>query len=182
MGAILPPKPVLPIVAAASRYATALGWARDKLAERFEADVMLSPPFSFHQTDYYEATMGRNLKKQFLVPLQLVTPEQLADWKIEMNAWEDEYQANHDGPESRALNLDPGYLSEDKLVLASTKNHAHRIYLQQGIYAEITLQYRAKQWQACPWTYPDYREEAFHAFFDIGRNRLRRMLREVERP
>ena len=68
-------------------------------------------------------------------------------------------------PEPRPLNLDPGYITAAKLVLASTKDHAHRIYLQDGIYAEVTLAYRHRAWQPLEWTYPDYRRADFQEFF-----------------
>ena len=71
--------------------------------------------------------------------------------------------------EPRPLNLDPGYLSLAKLVLASTKDHSHRIYLGQGIYAEITLYYSQQRWQARPWTFADYRRDDYQQFFFQGR-------------
>jgi hypothetical protein len=81
---------------------------------------------------------------------------------------------------TRPLNLDPGYLELAKLVLASTKDHAHRIYLGQGIHAEVTLQYRQKAgWQPQPWTFPDYRRADYHEFFDRCREYLHRRLREA---
>jgi hypothetical protein len=76
-------------------------------------------------------------------------------------------------PDERPLNLDPGYITLAKLVLASTKDHAHRIYLSQGIYAEITLNYRAGSWQPLPWTYPDYRRSDFQEFFTNCREYLK---------
>ena len=63
------------------------------------------------------------------------------------------------------MNLDPGYITPAKLVLASTKDHAHRLYLADGIYAEVTLAFRGKQWQPLEWTYPDYRRADFQEFF-----------------
>lgn len=80
-----------------------------------------------------------------------------------------------DGPPvARPLNLDPGYLTEAKLVLASTKDHAHRIYLSQGIYAEVTLSFRRGHWRHHDWTYPDYRRADYHAFFTQCRDYFRR--------
>ena len=61
----------------------------------------------------------------------------------------------------RRINLDPGYISQSKLVLATTKNHGHRIYLGKGIYAEVTLRYRNKAFRPWEWTYPDYRTEEY---------------------
>ncbi|MBI4006928.1 MAG: DUF4416 family protein, partial [Planctomycetes bacterium] len=66
---------------------------------------------------------------------------------------------------SRPINLDPGYISEAKLVLASTKDFSHRIYLGKGIYAEVTLQYRNEQYESLPWTFPDYRTQQYQQFF-----------------
>ena len=65
----------------------------------------------------------------------------------------------------RPLNLDPGYITPAKLVLASTKDHAHRIYLRDGIYAEVTLSFRGRKWQPLEWTYPDYRRDDYQRFF-----------------
>ncbi|MEM8680048.1 MAG: DUF4416 family protein, partial [Planctomycetota bacterium] len=76
----------------------------------------------------------------------------------------------------RPLNIDPGYLTLSKLVLASTKNHAHRIYLREGIFAEITLRYQARAWQPWDWTYPDYRRVDFGQFFDRCREYLKTTL------
>jgi hypothetical protein len=68
------------------------------------------------------------------------------------------------------VNADPGYLTGAKLVLASTKDFAHRIYLRRGIFAEITLSFRAGAWQAHPWTFPDYRSGLYHAFLRQARD------------
>jgi hypothetical protein len=75
--------------------------------------------------------------------------------------------------EPRPLNLDPGYLTPAKLVLASTKDHAHRIYLSRGIYAEVTLFYKDRHWQPREWTFPDYRRADYQEFFSQCRAYLR---------
>ena len=105
------------------------------------------------------------LKKQFLAAERLIDPALLAAIKRQTNEWEAEYAALDRHPEPRPLNLDPGYITAAKLVLASTKDHAHRIYLQDGIYAEVTLAYRHRAWQPLEWTYPDYRRADFQEFF-----------------
>jgi hypothetical protein len=74
--------------------------------------------------------------------------------------------------EPRPLNLDPGYITPAKLLLASTKDHAHRIYLAEGIYAEITLMFRQRRWQPTEWTYPDYRRDDYQEFFSQCREWL----------
>jgi hypothetical protein len=165
MGEIHDPAPVLLIVAACSRHETALEWAGERSAERYGPIVFASPAFDFTETDYYTATMGPGLKKQFLAFEQLMDSAALASIKRETNDWESEYAAAGQHAEVRPLNLDPGYITPAKLVLASTKDHAHRIYLRDGIFAEVTLVYRQRKWQPVEWTYPDYRRDDYQRFF-----------------
>ncbi|MEX2025857.1 MAG: DUF4416 family protein, partial [Pirellulaceae bacterium] len=96
-------------------------------------------------------------------------------------AWEDEYRRQVAHPESRPLNIDPGYLTEAKLVLASTKDRDHRIYLSQGIFAEVTLHFQQAKWQTRPWTYPDYQRADYHEFFSRCRDFLRQSYRDSAR-
>lgn len=172
MGDIHEPAPVLLLVAVSSRYDAALEWARGHIEQRHGSLALASEAFDFTETDYYTATMGDALKKQFVTCQQLIDPGQLAAIKRATNDWEAEYAAIGGHPESRPLNLDPGYITPAKLVLASTKDHAHRMYLGDGIYAEVTLAFRGKQWQPLDWTYPDYRRADFHAFFSRCRQYL----------
>jgi hypothetical protein len=165
MGEIHDPAPVLLIVAACSRYEAALAWALERCAERYGSIRFASPPFDFTETDYYTPTMGPGLKKQFLVFEQLVDPASLAGVKRETNDWEADYAAGGQHAEPRPLNLDPGYITPAKLVLASTKDHAHRISLRDGIFAEVTLVYRQRKWCPLEWTYPDYRRDDYQQFF-----------------
>jgi hypothetical protein len=173
VGFISSPPPVLAILAVTSRHDEAFAWSHARWQALLDDVALCSNPFEFVQTDYYTATMGDHLRKQFLVATRLCDPADLPGWKVLTNQWEEEYQAANNWPESRPLNLDPGYLAQDKLVLASTKNHAHRLYLGKGIYGEFTLQYRGKKWCSCPWTYPDYQQPVYHAFFTQARDYLR---------
>jgi hypothetical protein len=84
--------------------------------------------------------------------------------------------ANHGSPLPRPINLDPGYVDSPKLVLASMKNYAHRIYLGRGVYAEVTLLHRRGQWTALEWTFPDYASGRYGPFLDQARKRLRDQL------
>lgn len=165
MGTTHDPTPVLQIIAVISRHEAALKWARRQIESAFGPNALASDAFAFTETDYYVATMGTDLKKQFLASEQLIDPGDLADIKIATNRWEAEYAALGAHHESRPLNLDPGYITPAKLVLASTKDHAHRLYLRNGIYAEVTLAYRDRQWRPHDWTYPDYRRNDYHEFF-----------------
>jgi len=166
-------KPVLLITAAFSRHHDALAWGRAR-AERDWGPVALeSETFAFEETSFYEATMGSGLKKVLWAFERLVSPTQLVDFKLLANDWEDEFRRSHEHAELRPLNLDPGYLTEAKLVLATTKDRDHRLYLDRGIFAEVTLHYHRRVWQARPWTYPDYQRPDYHSFFDRCREYLR---------
>jgi hypothetical protein len=172
MGEIHEPAPVLLIIAASTRYVEALGWAHERLANQFGPVALASEAFDFTETDYYTATMGADLKKQFFAFERLIDAAGLAHIKRQTNAWESEYAALGRHAEPRPLNLDPGYITPAKLVLASTKDHAHRIYLRDGIFAELTLAYRAGRWQTLEWTYPDYRRGDYQSFFTQCRELL----------
>jgi hypothetical protein len=165
MGKILPPRPVLLIVAAFSRHDEAFDWMRRRAEKRFGPIALESDRFAFDDTNYYDATMGAGLLKQFLAFERLIDPGELPAIKRLTNDWEDEYAAASGHAEPRPLNLDPGYITLAKLVLASTKDHAHRIYLADGIFAEVTLSYKHRAWQPHDWTFPDYRRAEYHAFF-----------------
>ena len=178
MAAIQAPRPVLLILAAFSRYAEALEWAK-RTAEGAWGQVALeSEQFEHRETNYYEATMGVDLRKMFWAFESLVDPAGLVGWKELTNAWEVEYQRLGRHPEARPLNLAPGYLTEAKLILASTKDRDHRIYLDRGIYAENTLYFHHGAWRPRPWTYPDYQRADYHQFFGRCREYLRRKYSE----
>jgi hypothetical protein len=165
VGQIQQPSSVLLLIAACSRHDAALDWARERALRLYGPTIFSSPPFDFTETDYYAATMGAGLKKQFLAFERLIDSAALAGIKRETNDYEVEYAALGRHAEQRPLNLDPGYLTPAKLVLASTKDHAHRIYLGDGIFAEVTLVYRQRKWQPMEWTYPDYRRDDYQRFF-----------------
>ena len=173
MGEIYQPNTVLLLIAVSSRYDKALAWAEQRAVEQFGAVHLRSEAFDFSETDYYRATMGIELKKQFLTFESLIDPGDLPQIKRLTNDWEQHYAESGNHPEPRPLNLDPGYLTLAKLVLASTKDHAHRIYLHDGIFAEVTLNYRAKGWQKLDWTYPDYQRSDYQQFFTQCRQYLK---------
>ena len=162
------------IAAAFSRYDDALDWGINQMLEAWGPILLKSPRFEFSETSFYAKEMGDGLKKQLLAFERLVDPADLPDLKIQSNAWERDYLSEFEHPEQRPLNLDPGYITEAKLVLATTKNRDHRIYLQKGIFAEITLFFQGNKWQNSRWTYPDYQREDFHAFFASCREELRK--------
>lgn len=172
MGAFKSPASVLRIVAAFSRHDEALAWGRQKLVEAWGPVALESAAFPFVDSNYYDASMGTGIKKTFWAFESPADPAGLADWKQQTNAWEEELAARGSFPEARPLNLDPGYLTLAKLVLASTKDYAHRIYLRDNIYAELTLFWRRGGWEGHQWTFPDYRRPEYHRFFTHCREYL----------
>lgn len=179
MGDPSPPPPSMLIVAAFSRHGDALDWVRQRAEQRWGVPVLESERFAFGETDYYERTMGEDLKKVFWAFAPGFEPSELPDVKLATNAWEAEYVPPGDGAEERPLNIDPGYLSLGKLILASTKDFTHRIYLSKGIFAEVTLYYQRGQWEHHRWTFPDYRRDDYQAFFTECRQHLHRWIRGV---
>jgi hypothetical protein len=171
------PDPLLLVVAAFSRHESALEWARARLEESFGPVERMSPVFDFDQTSYYEPTMGPGLRKRFLVFRDLVPPERLAAIKLATNDLEEDLARTGPYREPRPLNLDPGLLTLGKFMLATTKDKDHRIYLRDGIYAEVTLRFTAGAFEPWTWTYADYREAAVRAFLNEAREYYRSRLR-----
>ena len=135
--------------------------------------VLRSEIMPFVHTDYYEKEMGVGLARQWCAFGTLVMPDALTGLKHRTNAMERVYLNDRAG---RRVNIDPGLLSASSLILASTKNYAHRIYLGQGIYAEVTLIFRHQEFAPLEWTYPDYREGSALDFFTRARSLLMDML------
>jgi hypothetical protein len=170
------PAPVLLVVAAFSRHTAAIAWGRERLEAACGPVARASEPFLFNQTAYYEATMGRDLRKQFLAFAKLVAPDCLPSLKRRTIALERELAESAAYPEVRPLNLDPGVLHLGKFLLATTKDQAHRIYLQDGIFAEVTLRYQAGRFEPWPWTYADYRQACVQEFLLQARAYYREQL------
>lgn len=133
----------------------------------------------FDSTDYYELEMGEHLERQFVSFDHLMAPEDIVCVKRLTNDLEVRICADCGVPEThRRVNLDPGYLTLSKVVLATTKDFSHRVYLRDGIYAESTLHYEGGGWLTWPWTYPDFGSGAYDAWFDAARERLRHKLKD----
>jgi hypothetical protein len=149
---------------------------KDRLVECFGPIDLESAAIPFGYTDYYANEMGDGLFKVLFSFQNLVGPDELSRHKCLTDKIEAEFKSREISV-PRPVNLDPGYLELSKLVLASTKNFYHRIYLKDGIYAEITLYYQDKKFRALPWTFPDYQSEAYQTFFQQVRQRYAEQLR-----
>jgi hypothetical protein len=121
----------------------------------------------FNYTEYYKHEFGDGLTRRFVAFSRLISPAVLAAIKIRTNKLEQKKARQG----KRAVNIDPGYIDMAKLVLASTKDFCHRIYLDKGIFAEITLVYKKDSFTFWDWTYPDYRTKEYISVF----NQIRRI-------
>lgn len=181
MGSIQPHFPTLAMVAVFSRHPAAMTWGLEKLQTMLGPIALQSEDFDFSETRFYTKEMGEGLRKRLILFEPWYDAGHLAECKLQTNAWEEELAQTGQFPDARPLNLDPGYLTLAKFVLATTKDREHRLYLRDGIYAEQTLFFAHKRWQPRPWTYPDYCRADFHVFFHTARRYLKEKLnREAE--
>lgn len=143
------------------------------LEDKFGAVDLKSRVSDFTHTEYYAEEMGQNLKRIFFSFKRLIEAGWLPEIKIFTNDLEQNYLNERGG---RRINLDPGYLTLAKLVLATTKDYSHRLYLGGGIFGEVTLQYRAGSFEPMPWTYPDYQTQEYREFFKQVRDIFARQM------
>lgn len=185
MGEIKEPQPVNLIIGMLTSIEELFDVVEAALKKEYGAIDLKSDIILFNFTDYYQAEMGSNLQRSFFSFDKLIMPDRLADIKLWTNQFEEDMatlllspplQGGERRGSSRPINLDPGYISEAKLVLASTKDFSHRIYLKKGIYAEVTLQYRNERYESLPWTFPDYRTQQYQQFFLKVRNLYKKKL------
>ena len=137
-------------------------------------------PFDF--TNYYEAEMGDIIDRVFFSFERLIEADQLPEIKRQTNQFEEELAPLLRTPSTtvkRPVNLDPGYIEQAKVILASTKNFYHRIYLGHGIFGEVTMHFRNNTYQFFPWTYPDYQSKDYQEFFLRMRQIFRVQLRSM---
>ncbi len=131
-------------------------------------------PIPFHFSDYYRDEMGSDLLKAYYTFEALMGRDALPAHKNFTNDLERKLLV--DG--MRSVNLDPGYMARDKLVLATTKDFYHRLYLADGIFGEVTLHFRKGEFRHFSWTYPDYKDAAFLEFLTKARAAFMYELRE----
>ncbi len=172
MGTLIERLPVKAIIGVLTAKPSILSTVYEQLTEQFGPIDYTSELLPFTSTNYYEAEMGKVLQRQFISFGDLIDAGTLADRKLWTNGVEQAFAEKDTG--RRLVNLDVGYVCMAKLVLASTKDHAHRIYLRDGIYAEITLRFYRKTFQPWEWTYPDYRSPTYITIF----NHIRTIYRE----
>ncbi len=173
MGTIRKHSPVKLIVGFIFKDAGSLKKAQCYLAKRFGKLDFESKIMPFIHSSYYEKEFGKDLKRKFISFDRPISPNKLSNIKIFTNKIEKKLSKG----DCRMINIDPGYLNLSKLVLATTKDYTHRIYLNNDIYAEVTLFYKDKKFRFWEWTYPDYQTSEYIEVF----NKIRDLYEEQTR-
>lgn len=132
-------------------------WVVESIKGLWGEPERISVPFPFDQTDYYD-DIGKKLFRRFVSFRDLRPADQLVEWKKSSCRLEGK------SGEHRKVNIDPGYINGARLVLASTKDHAHRVYIRDGIFAEVTMRYRFKRWLSFDYTFPDFSSGIYDEF------------------
>ncbi len=152
---------------------------QQQLAQIFGACELRGALYSFDAfSAYYEREMGTGLQKRFISFAGMIQVETLPGIKHKTNTIEAQYASN----EQRRINIDPGYVTHAQMVLATTKPYSHRIYLGNGIHAELTYLCKGKNFYPMDWTYPDYREPFAIRFFEQVRALYLQEMRARNQP
>ena len=147
---------------------------RKKVSEEVGEEDFVSQELPFDRTKYYEEEMGSGLRRVFISYAHLVARDQLAAIKVRVHDVESSFSENG----KRKVNIDPGYISSENLVLSTFKGYSHRIYLGQGVFAEVTLIYERGSFMPLKWTYPDYASPEIVEIMNGIRTRYMTGLRE----
>jgi len=171
------PNPVKLIIGILAANYHCLHTAADALTDKFGKVDFTSEVWPFDKTDYYKDQTGPRILRQFVSVTQLIDPGKLAKVKHQTNKLEQKLAARLGLPLTRPVNLDPGIIGPSKLVLVTTKNYSHRIYIGKKMYAEVTLIFDKGHWRPQAYTYPDYRQQCYFDFFEKVRTRLLEQLK-----
>ncbi len=172
------PYPVKLFIGMLSQEISLFNKLEEDLKEIFGPIDLESPVWEWNHTDYYSKEMGAGLKRKFVFFQDLINPGVISEIKLKTNKLEKQYlypstsplsKGGQRGVRRRRINLDPGYLDSAKIVLVSTKDFSHRIYLGNDIYGEVTLIYSGNAYQVLPYTYPDFRTQEYFEIFKKAR-------------
>lgn len=136
---------------------TILSSAMQKLSEIYGEIDFIGKDFIFDKTDYYFSEMGDGLKRKIISFENSISPDEISDIKLQTNGLEILLSENG----KRTINIDPGYIDYMKVVLASAKYGPHKIYLKNGIYADLTLIYSKGIFHSFHWTFPDFKNDLY---------------------
>lgn len=172
MGKIGEPKKVLLFIGTLFNNEEAYYLARKILVERFGETVLESAKKHWNYSKYYSAELGEPIFRKFMFFKDLISECDIADIKLQTNQIEENLSKNS----KRIINLDPGYIGLAKLVLVSTKDYSHRVYLKEGIYGEITLVFKENSFSPHINTYRDYADEDYIQLFNLARGIYKELL------
>ena len=178
MGAVRPFNPVKLFVGVLVSHSRLLPEVEQRLSAAFGPIDHRSDVIPFDFTDYYEPEMGEIIDRRLFSFERLIEADQLPEIKRQTNRLEDGMLPLFPAAK-RPGNLDPGYVELAKVILASTKNFYHRMYLGNGIFGEVTLHFKNNTFQFFPWTYPDYQSKDYQEFFLRVRQIYRAQLRTM---
>lgn len=176
MSTLRPPKPVRLMMSLIYQDRALLDSLLEELKREFGKLELIGQEFSFDHTSYYKTEMGAELIRRFVTSPDLIARDRLPSIKLLTNELEKRF-SRADG--RRRVNIDPGYLTLENLILATGKNYSHRVYLSEGIYADLTLIFQEGSYQPLPWTYPDYRSEEVVSLMNAVRKKYLLQLREM---
>ncbi len=148
----------------------------ESLTKRFGDVDLMSPWIPFDYTNYYEQEMGPDLMRRMAAFKPLIAQSSLSAIKLKTNAIEREFSKD----QKRNINIDPGFMLRERFVLATGKNFAHRIYIGDHIYADLTLIFQKGSFQSLPWTYPDYKATDMQSFLYRVRNKFIKDITKTE--
>ncbi len=171
---LYPPNPVKLIVGMLSQRRELFAQAEEVMAGLWGSIEITSEILPFTYTDYYNEQMGTPLLRKFVSFVEMIDPGAVAAIKHQSNELEEELASSPVGLAlnvSRPINLDPGYIAGSKLILATTKDYSHRIYIGDSMYAETTLHYHQGKWRSWPFTYPDYGSGDYDVFLSAVRKK-----------
>lgn len=146
--------------------------AAPRLRDLFGHVYYESPSLPWNFSAYYKGELGAPLYRNFIFFENIVDPVFLVDAKLALCEIEKEFSTSG----NRRINLDPGYMSLAKVVLASRKNYSHRIYLGRGVFCELELFYQVGKFNPLPYTYYDYRDGLILKLFADARGILKKRL------
>lgn len=181
MGIPKEPRPVKYFVALLSNQEDLLLSIEQELTPFLGSVEFASEILSWAVTDYYEKEIGAGLRRRFVSFVPLASPELLPEFKLRAHEIEASQSWELGEQRGRRINIDPGYIDAGKVVLASTKNASHRLYLRGGIYGETTLVYESGAYRGCAYTYPDYLWPQTLSFFSAVRSIYLKQLREMDK-
>jgi len=143
-----------------------------KLEEKLSGIDFTSKEIPFNHSKYYEKEMGEGLLRKLITFEKLIRRTDIVEIKAFTNKLEEVFSYE----ENRTINIDPGYIAQEHLILATGKGYSHRPYLGSGVYADLTLIYMKDEYRTLDWTYPDYGSKEARNLFKRLRSQYAKQL------